>query len=67
MSKNTTVVITGATSGLGQLVAVELGKRGCFDLVLTARSRERAEATRKQIELVSPSAKVDFFMEIYRY
>jgi NAD(P)-dependent dehydrogenase (short-subunit alcohol dehydrogenase family) len=61
MSKNTTVVITGATSGLGQLVAVELGKRGCFDLVLTARSRERAEATRKQIELVSPSAKVDFF------
>ncbi|MGG4220007.1 SDR family NAD(P)-dependent oxidoreductase [Paenibacillus jamilae] len=61
MPKNTTVVITGATSGLGQLVAVELGRRGCFDLVLTARSKERAEATRKQIEAVSPSAKVDFF------
>ncbi|OBA05881.1 short-chain dehydrogenase [Paenibacillus polymyxa] len=61
MSKSAVVVITGATSGLGKLVAIELGRRGCFDLVLTARSKERAEATRKKIELVNASAKVDFF------
>lgn len=36
------VVITGATSGLGQLVAIELAKRGTH-LVLTARNKERAE------------------------
>ncbi|WP_028560533.1 SDR family NAD(P)-dependent oxidoreductase [Paenibacillus pinihumi] len=40
------VVITGATSGLGQLAAVELAKRD-FHLVLTARSKERAEATKR--------------------
>lgn len=60
MSKKATIVITGATSGLGQLVALELGRRG-FDLVLTARSRERAEVTSKLIEENAPSVKVDFF------
>ncbi|GIP24214.1 SDR family NAD(P)-dependent oxidoreductase [Paenibacillus sp. J22TS3] len=60
MPNKATVVITGATSGLGQLVALELAGRG-FDLVLTARSKARAEATREQIETRSPSAKVDFF------
>ncbi|MDP4098839.1 SDR family NAD(P)-dependent oxidoreductase [Paenibacillus sp. P96] len=60
MSEKSTVVITGATSGLGQLVAIELAKRG-FDLVLTARSKARADATRKMIIEHSPSTKVDFF------
>ncbi|ULO07971.1 SDR family NAD(P)-dependent oxidoreductase [Paenibacillus sp. 19GGS1-52] len=60
MSKKSTVVITGATSGLGQLVAIELAKRG-FDLVLTARSKERAEATRQIIQANSSSVKIDFF------
>lgn len=60
MPKKATVVITGATSGLGQLVSIELARRG-FDLVLTARSKERSEATRKQIESITSSAKVDFF------
>jgi NAD(P)-dependent dehydrogenase (short-subunit alcohol dehydrogenase family) len=60
MSKKETIVITGATSGLGQLVAFELGRRG-FDLILTARSKERAEATSKQIQEIAPSTKVDFF------
>ncbi|MEK4059815.1 MULTISPECIES: SDR family NAD(P)-dependent oxidoreductase [unclassified Paenibacillus] len=54
------VVITGATSGLGQLVALELGKRG-FDLILTARSKERAEITRERIMEQVPSANIDFF------
>ncbi|WP_152393004.1 SDR family NAD(P)-dependent oxidoreductase [Paenibacillus guangzhouensis] len=60
MPKKATVVITGATNGLGQLVALELGRRG-FNLVLTARSKERAEATRKLIRASAPSAKIDFF------
>ena len=46
MVKKANVVITGATSGLGQLVALELGRRG-FDLILTARSKERAETHEK--------------------
>ncbi|AFH63001.2 hypothetical protein B2K_20195 [Paenibacillus mucilaginosus K02] len=51
-----TAVITGATSGLGQLVALELGRRG-FHLVLTARSKDRAAHTKKQMEEKAPSAK----------
>lgn len=53
------VVITGATSGLGQIVAMNLAKIGAH-LVMTARSKERAEATRTLIKISSPSAKVDF-------
>ncbi|PWW43438.1 MULTISPECIES: SDR family NAD(P)-dependent oxidoreductase [Paenibacillus] len=54
------IVITGATSGLGQLTAMELAKRGAH-LVLTARSEERAETTRNKIREIAPSAKMDFF------
>lgn len=55
-----TVVITGATSGLGQLVAIELAKRGTH-LVLTARSRNRAEMTLKMLKDIMPKTEVDFF------
>ncbi|MBM6387587.1 MAG: SDR family NAD(P)-dependent oxidoreductase [Paenibacillus sp.] len=54
------IVITGATSGLGQLAAIELAKRGA-SLVLTARSEERAEATRNRIRTIAPSANIHFF------
>ncbi|MDF2504320.1 SDR family NAD(P)-dependent oxidoreductase [Clostridium sp.] len=54
------VVITGATSGLGQLVAIELAKRGTR-LVLTARNRNRAETTKKILKDIAPKAEVDFF------
>ncbi|ERI94650.1 oxidoreductase, short chain dehydrogenase/reductase family protein [Clostridiales bacterium oral taxon 876 str. F0540] len=60
MNKLTTVAITGATSGLGQLVAIELVKRNAH-LVLTARNKERAEATRKILKGIKPKAEVDFF------
>jgi short-subunit dehydrogenase len=56
------VVITGATSGLGQLVAIELAKRG-IHLVLTARSKNRAEMTRKVIKDFALKTEVDFFSE----
>lgn len=59
-SNHPIVVITGATSGLGQLAALELAKRG-MQLVLTARSRERAAATHKLIVEAVPSAQIQFF------
>jgi len=60
MSAYPIVVITGATSGLGQLVAIELAKRGNH-IVLTARSKNRAEMTRKMIKDFAPKAEVDLF------
>lgn len=52
------VVITGATSGIGQLAAIELARRGTH-LVLTARSRARAEETLRLIRQETPQAVVD--------
>jgi NAD(P)-dependent dehydrogenase (short-subunit alcohol dehydrogenase family) len=60
MSTIPVAVITGATSGLGQLAAIELAKRG-FRLILTARSKERAEATEFKIRACTPEACIGFF------
>jgi NAD(P)-dependent dehydrogenase (short-subunit alcohol dehydrogenase family) len=60
MKKQSTVVLTGATSGLGQLVAAELAKRGVH-LVLTARSKSKAEETKRMLKSINPEVKVDFF------
>ncbi|AIQ59970.1 SDR family NAD(P)-dependent oxidoreductase [Paenibacillus borealis] len=60
MPKHPTVVITGATSGLGQLVAIQLAKRG-YHLVLTARSKERAEQTRQIIQAHNAKVNIRFF------
>lgn len=54
------VVITGATSGLGQLVATQLAKDGTH-LILTARNSNRAETTMRIIKEIVPTAEVDFF------
>ncbi|AWV32821.1 SDR family NAD(P)-dependent oxidoreductase [Paenibacillus odorifer] len=54
------IVITGATSGLGQLVALEMAKRGAH-LVLTARSKTRSEVTEKMIKESVPAAEISFF------
>ena len=54
------VVITGATSGLGQLVAIELAKRNTH-LILTARSRNRAEETKKMLKSIAQKTEIDFF------
>lgn len=56
-----TIVITGATSGLGRIAATELARRGAR-LVLTARSAERAEETRAEIQAAAPDTKVDVLL-----
>jgi NAD(P)-dependent dehydrogenase (short-subunit alcohol dehydrogenase family) len=56
-----TIVITGATSGLGRIAATELARHGAR-LVLTARSAERAEATRTEIQAVAPGTEIDVFL-----
>jgi NAD(P)-dependent dehydrogenase (short-subunit alcohol dehydrogenase family) len=53
-----TIVITGATSGIGQCVAIALARHGAH-LVLTARSRARAEATLALIEAAASGTRVD--------
>ena len=53
-----TIVITGATSGIGQRAAIALAGQGAH-LVLTARSQARAEATIAMIEAAAPGTCVD--------
>ncbi len=60
MKAQSIAVITGATSGLGQLTAIELAKGGA-QLVLTARNKSRAESTGNMIKKLVPNAKADFF------
>src|SRR5882757_427214 len=55
-----TVVLTGGTSGIGQCTAVALAQKGA-DLVLTARSKTRADSTIEMIERAAPGTKVDIY------
>ncbi|MEV5070719.1 SDR family NAD(P)-dependent oxidoreductase [Microbacterium sp. LMI12-1-1.1] len=57
MSDPQTIVLTGATSGLGRLAAIALARRG-FRLALTARDEPKAAETRSEIEVAAPGAQV---------
>ena len=46
--QNHVVLVTGATSGLGKVTAIELAKMGAH-VVLLARNAEKAEATQREI------------------
>lgn len=46
---NKTILVTGASSGIGQATAIECAKMGAR-VVLTARNEERLQATLKQLE-----------------
>jgi NAD(P)-dependent dehydrogenase (short-subunit alcohol dehydrogenase family) len=60
MSTYPIAVVTGATSGLGQLAAIELAKRG-NQLVLTARNEIRAESAGNIIKNAVPEAEINFY------
>lgn len=53
--QNKTVVITGATSGIGQVTARSLAQRGAR-IVQVARDRERAAAALAELKGISPEA-----------
>jgi NAD(P)-dependent dehydrogenase (short-subunit alcohol dehydrogenase family) len=53
-----TVVLTGATSGIGQLAAIDLARRGVH-LVLTARDQIKAEETCARLRAAAPGCAVD--------
>jgi NAD(P)-dependent dehydrogenase (short-subunit alcohol dehydrogenase family) len=55
-----TIVITGATSGIGQCAAIALARQGAH-LVLTARSQAKADATLTMIEAAAPGTRVDVY------
>ncbi len=56
--KGKTAIITGATSGIGRMAALNLAARGAI-LVLPARSMEKGEALKKEIQDKNPGAVVE--------
>ncbi len=48
------IVLTGATSGLGRVAALELARKGAH-LALVVRNQARADALRTEIEQAAPT------------
>ena len=53
-----TMVLTGATSGIGRLAAIELARQGAH-IVFVARNKLKAAETRHAIDLAAPGTRVD--------
>ncbi len=60
MADRPTILITGATDGIGYLAALELARRGA-DLILTARNEAKADRTQKAIAAAAPSASIAIY------
>jgi NAD(P)-dependent dehydrogenase (short-subunit alcohol dehydrogenase family) len=56
--KAPTIILTGATNGMGRLAAIELARQGAH-IVFVARDERKAEATRHAIGMAAPGARVD--------
>jgi len=54
--KNKTVIITGASSGLGKALALQLAKEEC-NLVLCARRLDKLEEVNEEIKKINPKIK----------
>jgi len=61
MSVRPVMIVTGATNGLGRLVAIELARRGAH-LGIVARSPSKADALRREIEEAAPDTPIDVFL-----
>lgn len=57
MSSNKYAVVTGASTGIGRAVAIQLGKQGCT-VFLVARSKNKLEKTKIFVEKAGGSAEV---------
>ncbi len=53
-----TMVLTGATSGIGRRAAIELARQGAH-IVFVARDERKAETTRQAIGMAAPDARID--------
>ena len=60
-----TVVITGATSGIGEVAALALARKGAR-IVLVARDRERALGTLDKLNRVNPVAHAAHYADLSR-
>ncbi|MCB4435713.1 SDR family NAD(P)-dependent oxidoreductase [Alteromonas sp. McT4-15] len=56
-----TVLITGATSGIGQQLAIEMGKLG-HDLILLYRDADKLESTLSQLSSVADNVSVHAYL-----
>lgn len=59
--QNKTVIITGATSGIGEVAAIRLAEKGAR-IVYTARDRVRAELTLRKLAAANPKAEHVFHL-----
>ena len=58
MASTPTILVTGATSGIGELATIELARRGAH-IIFTARDEAKAIATRAAIKAAAPDARID--------
>jgi NAD(P)-dependent dehydrogenase (short-subunit alcohol dehydrogenase family) len=61
MSEQPVMLVTGATNGIGEAAAVELGRRGAR-VGIVARNPVKANATVERIRSATPNAPVDVFI-----
>ena len=62
--KGKTVVITGGTSGIGEVAAEALAQMGAR-IILVARNKSRADATLARLREVAPMSATPYILPIW--